>query len=376
MRREATLNKSIEVRVGVPLTGGRLVAAVRERGLPVLFSANAFAQSYPRGHEREGSFKRFRLPDATQFAGLDASLDSAGFIVATQHRDYRWTVEDYFDLVESHPWRWYAAMDYCLEKEVASDRPLRLLRMAATALMLGRCNAEARQRSLPAPMPVLQGWTPDEYVMCAQWLPLIEWPALVGIGSVCRRQVYGSDGILAILEAVDAILPPGVSVHLFGVKSTALELLANHPRVASVDSMAWDVQARAERRTGRDMEFRIGHMERWAAKQQRIADRGQPAVGIQTMLFDPADFGGLTDLESLVLEALTLQFADLVMAGDIEYLDAVWQSMRDGATVIALLRNAGLSPDALASFDDVIAGLGDRVNELLSQNPRLYLERP
>lgn len=51
---------------------------------------------------------------------------------------------------------------------------------------------------------------------------------------------------------------PHVRVHLFGVKSTVLDRIAYHPRVASVNSMAWDFHA--ERRTGRDMAYRIGHM--------------------------------------------------------------------------------------------------------------------
>lgn len=354
-------HSATQIRVGVPLTGGRLVAAARERRYPVLFSANAFARTYPKGHEREGFFKGFRRPDCDQFDGLDAALDSAGFVAAVHYGDYRWTVEDYFDLVQSHPWAWYAAMDYCCEPQIAQDRPLRLLRMAATARMLGRCRAEAARRGTPAPMPVLQGWTPAEYVTCADWLPLIEWPELIGIGSVCRRQVHGGTGILAILEAVDAILPKHVRGHLFGVKSTVLDLIAHHPRVASVDSMAWDVQARAERRTGRDMDFRIGHMQAWTERQQGIAARQRAGAGVQTMLFDPAEFGGFTDLESLVLEALALQYAELVMSGDLEYLDAVWHSLRDGPTVIAMLRNNGMNDSTLADFDEVIAGLADRV---------------
>lgn len=39
----------MKVRVGIPLTGGRLVAAAREQGYAVLFSANAFARTYPKG---------------------------------------------------------------------------------------------------------------------------------------------------------------------------------------------------------------------------------------------------------------------------------------------------------------------------------------
>lgn len=38
---------AVQVRVGVRLTGGQLVAAARERGYSVLFSANAFARTYP-----------------------------------------------------------------------------------------------------------------------------------------------------------------------------------------------------------------------------------------------------------------------------------------------------------------------------------------
>lgn len=353
-----------QVRVGVPLTGGRLVAAARERRYPVLFSANAFARTYPKGHEREGFFKGFSRPDPIQFEGLDAALDSAGFVAAVKYGDYRWTVDDYLDLVASFSWSWWAAMDYCCEPAVAADRPLRLLRLAGTARMLGQCRAEASRRGIPAPMPVLQGWTPAEYVTCAEWLPLIEWPDLIGIGSVCRRQVNGPDGILAILEAVDAILPSHCKVHLFGVKSTVLDLIAHHPRVSSVDSMAWDVAARAERRTGRDMDFRIGHMEAWTTKQMTIAASPRLGAGIQSMLFDPVAFGGINTPESLVLEAVALQFADLVMGGDLEYLDAVYHAQRDGVAVIAMVRRHGLNEQALDALDDVIAGLGDRVREV------------
>lgn len=340
------------------------MAAARERRYPVLFSANAFARTYPRGHEREGSFKGFRLPDPEQFAGLDAALDSAGFVAAVQYGNYRWTVEDYFDLVQTHPWAWYASMDYCCEPQIAQDRPLRLLRMAATANMLARCRREAHDRNLPEPMPVLQGWTPDEYAMCAEWLPVIEWPDLIGIGSVCRRHVHGSDGILAILQAVDAVLPAHVRFHMFGVKSSALNMLAHHPRVASVDSMAWDVQARVERRTGRDMDFRIGHMEAWADRQQSIAARACHRAGVQTMLFDPAEFGGFFTLELVVLEALALQYADLIMSGDLDYKDAVYQCQQDGVLAIAKLRIYGFTADTLADFDAMLDGFGSRVAAL------------
>lgn len=354
----------VQVRVGVPLPGGRLVAAARERAYPVLFSANAFASSYPRGHEREGFFRTFRLPDPAQYTGLNAALDSAGFVAAVRYGDYRWTVSDYYDLVAAHPWAWHAAMDYCVEPQIAGDRPLRLLRIAATARMLAECRAEARRRSLPMPMPVLQGWAPDEYLTCAEWLPLLEWPELVGIGSVCRRNVDGPDGILAILDALERSLPAHVRFHLFGVKSSALARLSGHRRVASVDSMAWDVQARAERRTGRDMDFRIAHMEAWAERQIRAASRTAAPAGTQTLLFDPAEFGGFDSDETLVLEALARQYAELLMSGDIDYLDAVWHARRDGVTLIALLRKTGIDGLDDGDCDDIVGGLSYQIARL------------
>lgn len=354
----------VTVRVGLPLTGGGLVKAARDRAYPVLFSANAFAKTYGAGHERERDFSGFRLPDFSQYAGLDAALDSAGFVAAAKYGDYRWTVEEYYELVAAHPWTWHAAMDLCCEPQVATDRPLRILRIAGTAAMLARCRAEAKRLAVPMPMPVLQGWTPNEYAECATLLPLLTWPDLVGLGSVCRRQVHGPDGILSIISALDPILPSHVKLHLFGVKSTALELLANHPRVASVDSMAWDFRARAERRTGRDIPFRVQHMESWAQRQNQIVARRAPYAGLQAMLFDPIQFDGFDSLDALALEALAHQYARLLLDGDMEYMDAVWGARQDGATVLALLRSEGLNDNTLAEFDDIIAGLGDRVERL------------
>jgi hypothetical protein len=349
------------VRIGVPLTGGRLVAAARERGLPVLFSANAFARTYPKGHEREGYFRDFRKPDLAQLAGMDAALDSAGFVAATRYGDYRWSVESYFSLVEAFPWSWYSSLDYACEPELATDRPMRLLRMAATAAMLGRCQREALERDLPPPMPIIQGWTPDEYAQCASWLPLTTWPRLVGIGSVCRRPVGGMDGIAAILDAVDGFLPWHVKVHLFGAKSEALAALGGHRRLASVDSMAWDAGARAERRTGRDMAFRIQHMDSWAARQTRIAADVRPGSAVRPRLLEPAD---RVEGDDQVLEALALQYADLIIGGELEYRDAVHMCHYDGVVAIAKLRLYGWSTSTLDDFNAMCAGFGDRLEQL------------
>lgn len=337
----------------------------RERSYPVLFSANAFARTYRRGHERERAFRRFALPRANLLEGVDAALDSAGFVAAVRYGDYRWTVDDYLDLVRAHPWTWWASMDYCCEPEVAADRALRILRMAATASLYWVCERAARERGLSTPMPVLQGWYPSEYVECARWLGLDAWPALIGVGSVCRRAVRGPAGVLAVVEALDGILPPHVQLHLFGVKSDALAALASHPRIASCDSMAWDFAARRERPAGRDSAFRIDCMRRWAERQHTVVSRlvGQPTLqrSFATLLDSPPQ----STLEALAIEALALQHADLLMQGDFEYLDAVWSLKRDAAVAVAFVRQRGNSHALRAGLDELFGGSADRFDHLL-----------
>ena len=187
---------------------------------------------------------------------------------------------------------------------------------------------------------------------------------MVGIGSVCRRDVHGKDGIAAILTAVDDVLPRHVKVHLFGAKSGALAALGGHRRLASVDSMAWDSAARAQRRTGRDMDFRIQHMETWAGRQQCIASSVRPGSAVLGSLSGPSGPRGRLEGDDLVLEALALQYADLVMGGEVEYRDAVHMCRYDGIVAIAKLGLYGWSASMCDDFNAMCDGFGDRVEQL------------
>lgn len=108
-------------------------------------------------------------------------------------------------------------------------------------------------------MPVLQGWEPDDYLRSAELTDVVlttrglagAWPDLIGVGSVCRRRLNGTDGIHAILDQLDRALPKHVGLHLFGVHSEAIAELADHPRVASYDSQAWGQDSRHIARTAR-----------------------------------------------------------------------------------------------------------------------------
>jgi hypothetical protein len=282
-----TSERQITIRAGIPQISGHLVQAAHSKSIPVLFSANAFA----RTTSRPGRIGPFRLSAASNFAGfnltaakrlpegLDAALDSAGFVAANRYGCYRWDVKHYYDLVCARNWTWHAAMDYCMEPQVAGAKIVRMIRLNATAQGYRECVNEARRRDAPLPMPVIQGWEPEDYLRCIDLLGVDHWPALVGIGSVCRRNVSGRDGIASIVDALDTALPKHVRFHLFGVKGGALRDLGDHPRFGSIDSMAWDFSARCARRTGRTQAYRASAMCDWHGSQTAVVPRAWAFAG-------------------------------------------------------------------------------------------------
>ncbi|MDK6080354.1 DUF7221 family queuine tRNA-ribosyltransferase-like protein [Massilia varians] len=258
------------IRAGIPLPGGRLVEIARDAGLPVLFSANAFMR-----RNEFGEITSVRMADRAHFGGLNAALDSGGFVAAQKYNGFPWSVEQYLNLVESYDWAWYASMDHCVEPEIAGDKAGVMFRVAETARMYGELRRAAADRGLPPPMPVLQGWTPSQYVYCAERLPLFEWPDLIGVGSMCRRNLHGEVGVFAVLDALDGILPPHTKIHLFGVKGRSMQHLGQHPRIASIDSLAWDFAARKDHPTGRTMDLRGQYMLDWVEKNRAKAAGAQ-----------------------------------------------------------------------------------------------------
>lgn len=85
-------------------------------------------------------------------------------------------------------------------------------------------------------IPVLQGWTLDDYFHCKDLyeqagINLLDYP-VVGLGSVCRRQ--DTDEIARI---VDALSSTGLRLHGFGVKTDGLSEYGD--QLVSADSQAW-----------------------------------------------------------------------------------------------------------------------------------------
>ena len=89
-------------------------------------------------------------------------------------------------------------------------------------------------------MPVIQGWKPSDYRSCVAQIEYslfgdpgyIEgmghggWPALIGVGSVCRRSVLGKNGLMRVLDTLEGVLPTYVRFHLFDGSYGGLEVCA------------------------------------------------------------------------------------------------------------------------------------------------------
>lgn len=202
-------------------------------GEPILVSANSLWDQ--KRH-------RFRKPFA--YIGRDVALDSGGFVAMKCYGGYRWSPHQYAHLAAEMKPTWWAQMDYCCEPEIAASPGEVHRRIDMTVDGLHACRSAAASICGPAPMPVLQGYEPGDYVHGPIYSETL--PELLGVGSVCRRHLKGKHGLMAVIDALDRKLPKSCRLHLFGVKNTALAgVVSEFPhRHFSSDSMAYSFSAR------------------------------------------------------------------------------------------------------------------------------------
>lgn len=267
----------IEIALGLPhLRRGPILRRALTLKATILVSASALARwKTARGQRYWSGW------DFAQLANLpgtvDAILDSGGFTSHVVYGGFPWSIDDYITLAVAHPFRLFASFDYPCEAEIATDRCSVSERLSRT---IG-ANRETRRRADDAGiadrfMPVLQGRLPADYERCAEALAWSMVPGrIIGVGSMCRREVRGPEGLIAVVEHLDRILPAGVRLHCFGVKGAALPYLRGfEQRVASIDSMAYGVAARrdAHRRGISKTDVLVAaHMTRWYLQQRRGA---------------------------------------------------------------------------------------------------------
>lgn len=325
--------------VGLPtIYPGPLLDRVKAMGLPVLLSANAMPIARWTKQEDWGrrEFIGFDPANLRHLDGVDSYLDSAGYVGMKRYRGFPWTVPQYIGLAAAHPFKWFAAMDKCVERDIAPDRDAVRNRIAGTINLYHECRREADLHGISERlMPVLQGWTAADYLYCLERLPHDLGPlGVLGVGSMCRREVSGPEGILETVDAIDRALGPDrTRLHLFGVKTQGAEAVRGHPRIASFDSQAYGSKARdiafkknltlqaikSEVRFSKSNAFVADVMEGWVAGQQeRLKKPGWSFQGSLGLISPEPEPSGRWDRRiSLIRERMR----ELVASGELEHHD-------------------------------------------------------
>jgi hypothetical protein len=298
-----------KMRVGIPHRGGSLAFSAFEQGYPAMVSASAFWNART---------KSFTIPRYTNLDELDYALDSAGFTAMALWKQkgqqaglagvFPWSLSQYLELAALSSASWFSQPDLCVEREVASSEAEVDYRIRATATLLEAtlrqlyvwhdelartCSPRVVVNMVKTPVPVLQGRRPDDYLrsldlmleVWRRWEPWLAPPALIGIGSMCRRPLRDrQEGLLAVLGALEGRLPPNSRAHLFGVKGACLAHVRTRPWIASADSMAFDITARRtalQQGRSNTVAHRAQAMNDWMERARRAA---APAAGDQARL--------------------------------------------------------------------------------------------
>lgn len=199
------------------------------------------------------SVNRLRTRVGPFFVG-DWIMDSGAFTEISTYGEYRHSVEEYASEIR----RWSTngnllaavAQDFMCEPFIVRKTGLSVLRHQQ--LTVERYDAlMACDTAGVYIMPVLQGFTPGEYIrhleMYGARLKFDQW---VGVGSVCKR-----NGDVRMIEAVLRTIKdarPDLRLHGFGLKTTALSSGLVRDLLHTADSMAWSFSARKQGRNAND----------------------------------------------------------------------------------------------------------------------------
>jgi len=199
-------------------------------------------------------------------------VDSGGFSELRAHG--RWTVSPETYAADVRAWgeqtgtlRWAAIQDWMCEPSQLAKTGLSLASHQRRTIR----SFETLRRIAPDVrwLPVLQGWTPDDYASHVRQYAArghdLHAMELVGVGSVCRRNT--SAEVANVCAVVRRIASLGLTrLHGFGVSLGALPAVAGH--LASSDSLAWSYGAR--RRAELGDRNAIDTAERYRTRVQEI----------------------------------------------------------------------------------------------------------
>lgn len=320
--RTTIVPSGIEIIIGLPhLANGALLERAVQLQAPVLISANCLSRWRKADGWRDWTgWRTATLQNARRLPSVD--LDSAGYTMTVAYGGMPWSIADYMALAASFPFRRVASADYCCEQEIAVDREEVRDRMSRTIATNRECRSRAIDLGIANRfMPVLQGRTPDDYIRCLDALAgMIAPGSIVGVGSMCRRQIHGPEGLVAVVERLSRDLPIGAKLHALGVKGDALPYLAPFSHwVASIDSQAYGIAARRDaRRRGiaKDDRLVADHLEHWYRQQcarTMLPSRDLPEADEPLALPPPSDPWE---------RAITLarqQIRELIESGDLDH---------------------------------------------------------
>jgi hypothetical protein len=180
-------------------------------------------------------------------------MDSGAFTTIAKHGGYPHPVSEYADQIR----RWKdngkllaaVSQDYMCEKHMLERTGMTV--EDHQRLTIERYDALLAEDTGVYIMPVLQGYSPAEYVRhIRQYGDRLKPGMWVGVGSVCKRNT----NLMAIWMVLDAIKAerPDLRLHGFGLKKTSLQEPVIRELLESADSMAWSFAARREGRNGND----------------------------------------------------------------------------------------------------------------------------
>lgn len=200
-------------------------------------------------------------------------MDSGAFRELEIYGEFRTSVEQYASEIKR--WSQFQGFELAVTQDYMCE-PFMVARTGLSVaehqrLTIQRYDALARLVGADALLPVLQGYSPAEYVLhLADYGERLAPSIRVGVGSVCKRN-NNPQVILDVLEAIKTVRPD-LRLHGFGLKKTALENARICSLLYSADSMAWSLAARRNHDNANGLHEAITYTEH---VQSTMGKRGQ-----------------------------------------------------------------------------------------------------
>lgn len=188
----------------------------------------------------------------SHFAVNNWIMDSGAFTEICTHGTYRDHPAVYAEQIEI--WRHCGGFECAVAQDWMCE-PMMIEKTGLSVrehqeLTVSRYDRLIAETDAPI-MPVLQGWTPRDYLThIADYGEMLKPGMRVGVGSVCKRNNHPAviEYILGQIKSVR----PDLKLHGFGLKLTALHRPEIRRMLFSSDSMAWSLNARKNGRNAHD----------------------------------------------------------------------------------------------------------------------------